>query len=724
MQETEKESSKLQEPEVGPGTLKGKAQEQYREADLSVSGDKPRAWRTKLADRAARVVITAGGVGIILSLAAIFLVIAAETGPLWRSPSANQENTFALSEVTNARRLGSDSQAVSSLALGVDEYQEIAYLVTRAGTVDFLSLKNGQLLQRYEIKGLEGQAPTAAYHDPLRRLVALGTAQGRVVPLIIGFAVNFQGDARVLKPEVAEGRVIELDPQGRTIKNLVYQEEEGKIAAAALFSSRSLVFYAARAQHSLLGPGKLKEYRTDLSTALKSDVSALALDGLQVNLLAGTTSGEIYHWEILDPQDPHFVATYKHEAGIKVLGWLLGERSLVIGDSTGGVSTWFQVRDPEKPEERLYQRIHILDSHRAAVTAIAPSPRDKGFLTADEAGMVLLHHATSEQTFLELSSSNAIETLSFAPKANGILAVNTEGNLSHWSLHNPHPETTLKTLLGKVWYEGYEKPEYVWQSSSATDDFEPKFSLTPLVYGTLKGTFYALLLAIPISICAAVYTSQFMHPSLRNLVKPAVEVMAALPSVVLGFFAGLWLAPIIERMIPATFLLLLVLPLVALGASLLWRLLPSSWRNRLKPGTELAFLCPILVLAVWFCINLNGPVEAALFNGNFPQWLYDTFGLRYDPRNSLVVGLAMGFAVIPLIYTISEDALSNVPQHLISGSLGLGGDPLANGYTGGSAYSQPRSFLCGNDRVWPCGWRNHDCAYGYRQYSSHGFQYL
>ena len=174
------------------------------------------------------------------------------------------------------------------------------------------------------------------------------------------------------------------------------------------------------------------------------------------------------------------------------------------------------------------------------------------------------------------------------------------------------------------------------------------------------------------SICAAIYTSQFMHPSLRNVMKPTVEVMAALPSVVLGFFAGLWLAPRVEKMVPALFLLLIALPLVSLIAAFVWRLVPLSVRSRLKPGVELVFLAPLLLLTVYACVSLSGYIEATFFNGSFPQWLYETTGERYDPRNSLVVGFAMGFAVIPIIYTISEDALSNVPQHLMSGSLALG----------------------------------------------------
>jgi phosphate transport system permease protein len=112
--------------------------------------------------------------------------------------------------------------------------------------------------------------------------------------------------------------------------------------------------------------------------------------------------------------------------------------------------------------------------------------------------------------------------------------------------------------------------------------------------------------------------------------------------------------------------------MVTLAAAFAWRLVPLSVRSRLKPGVELAFLAPVLIVTVYGCVRLNDPLEALFFAGHFPQWLYDTTGIRYDPRNSLIVGFAMGFAVIPIIYTICEDAFSNVPQHLVSGSLALG----------------------------------------------------
>ena len=81
-----------------------------------------------------------------------------------------------------------------------------------------------------------------------------------------------------------------------------------------------------------------------------------------------------------------------------------------------------------------------------------------------------------------------------------------------FALDNPHPEVSWRTLFGKVWYEGYAQPEYVWQSTGATDDFESKLSLVPLVFGTIKGTLYAMLFAMPLAVLGALYTSQFVHP--------------------------------------------------------------------------------------------------------------------------------------------------------------------------------------------------------------------
>jgi phosphate transport system permease protein len=162
-----------------------------------------------------------------------------------------------------------------------------------------------------------------------------------------------------------------------------------------------------------------------------------------------------------------------------------------------------------------------------------------------------------------------------------------------------------------------------------------------------------------------------MKPGLRAMVKPTVEIMAALPSVVLGFLAGLWLAPRLEHVVPGLLLMVPVLPATVLAAWALLRALPRGVRGRLTSGLEIVPYALVLALGAWACLALSGPLEALAF-GSFQDWLWEAAGLRHDQRNALVVGLAMGFAVIPIIFAIAEDAFSNVPRNLVSGSLALG----------------------------------------------------
>jgi phosphate transport system permease protein len=343
-----------------------------------------------------------------------------------------------------------------------------------------------------------------------------------------------------------------------------------------------------------------------------------------------------------------------------------------VGTQTGRVATWQVVPGVQGGAPKL-TRVYEFERHAAPITAAAASRRDKGFVTADRAGILHVNYGTSGKTLLTLrTGGQEIGAVVFAPKADGVLAIGTQGQVSHWALHNPHPEITLRTLFAPVWYEGYRAPEYVWQSTGGTDDFEAKFSLTPLLYGTLKGTFYALLIAVPLALLAALYASEFMHPSVKAYVKPAVEIMAALPSVVLGFLAGLWLAPTIERIVPGLFLLPVVLTGSILAALLAWRAVPLAARRHFRAGTEVFLLVPVVVVAAAVAFALGGLVEARLLGGDYRGWLLSALGLTYDQRNSLVVGIAMGFAVIPIIFTIAEDSLANVPQHLRAGSLALG----------------------------------------------------
>jgi phosphate transport system permease protein len=148
-----------------------------------------------------------------------------------------------------------------------------------------------------------------------------------------------------------------------------------------------------------------------------------------------------------------------------------------------------------------------------------------------------------------------------------------------------------------------------------------------------------------------------------------------LPTVILGFLAGLWLAPFVEANLAGVFAIPIVVPAAVLIAAYLWSRLPEALCRRVPEGSEAALLLPVVAAAIFTALVAGEWLEAWLFAGDMPAWLTRELGIPFDQRNSLVVGIAMGFAVIPPIFTISEDAIFSVPRHLTLGSLALGATP-------------------------------------------------
>ncbi|HQT02119.1 MAG TPA: ABC transporter permease subunit, partial [Thiotrichales bacterium] len=348
--------------------------------------------------------------------------------------------------------------------------------------------------------------------------------------------------------------------------------------------------------------------------------------------------------------------------------------SLLLGEESGKLTQWFPVRDANN--QFTFQAVRDFDEQSAAITDMAVEQRRKGFVLSDASGHVGVYHATAHRVVgLEQVAQSAITNIAMTPRADGFLAEDQQGKMHLWSLENEHPEVSFEVLWQKVWYEGYAKPDYIWQSSSSASDFEPKFSLAPLAFGTLKAAFYAMLFAVPIAIMAAMFAGFFMAPKMRQAVKPTIELLEALPTVILGFLAGLWLAPYLEKHMPSFFLLVLLMPLMVFIFGYLWSRFPEAIRNRVPDGWQAALLIPVLLLSVLIAVWLDDPVEHLLFAGDMPMWLTNVAGIDYDQRNALVVGIAMGLAVIPIIFSIAEDAIYNVPRHQVNGSLALGATP-------------------------------------------------
>lgn len=201
-----------------------------------------------------------------------------------------------------------------------------------------------------------------------------------------------------------------------------------------------------------------------------------------------------------------------------------------------------------------------------------------------------LHSPEDLQRYLELSAAEFAKLDSNTLRL--MMEVKAEAAAEAPSVPDADINTTQwRYLVGAHQWSEYPEPVHVWQPVSNV----PKYNIMPLLIGSLKTTFTAILFAVPLALGAAIYVSQLASVRLREFLKPAIEMLAGIPSVVLGFFALIVMASVMQRL------------------------------------------------------------------------------LGYDSRlNTLVAGIALGLAIVPLVFSIAEDALSTVPRAYRDAGLALG----------------------------------------------------
>lgn len=519
--------------------------------------------------------------------------------------------------------------------------------------------------------------------------------------------------------------------------------------------------------------------------------SFLAVTGSGSDVMVGWKSGELFRVTMDRPTEAFIAEKGRltpEGVGLRAFRGILGSTTFLWADAAGGLHGGFLLRvdDYEGPSiegmelqgkatTRFVLTKTLAERGAPAVVSLAPSARTRLVLAGTDDSRLRLYNVTNEAELADfrLDPGEEIVRAVLTPKQDGIVVLTRPsgghggdparlrrgGELAvyHASLDPGYPEASVEGLFEKVWYEGYSEPKHIWQSSSATDDFEPKLGLYPLIFGTIKATFYSMLFGAPLALLAAIFTSEFLSPRTRTVIKPSIELMASLPSVVLGFLAALVFAPFVESYLTPVLGLFVAMPVVFVGGAYVWQLLPSTVALRLE-RFRFAFLCAALPVGFALAWVVGPLFEALFFEGDLKGWLawegqggrfadatggwlflflpLSAFavawlsgrhatpwlarrgwdrrrlaladaarfllgaaaalllawlvsavlaGMGFDPRgnyldtyvqrNALIVGFVMGFAVIPIIYTISDDALSTVPEHLRSASLGAGATP-------------------------------------------------
>ncbi|HBX54057.1 MAG TPA: phosphate ABC transporter permease, partial [Pseudomonas sp.] len=562
------------------------------------------------------------------------------------------------------------------LLMAVEEQNQVAMRLDARGQVQFFDAKSMALLSAVTLPlPANAQVASVGLDQPGSNRVALGLSTGQVLVFEHAYPVSYPNDVKTITPRINYpfGEApISLDPQGRALDHVGINLNSGTLLLSASSGTDLHVLSLGREENMMTGEVTLNEERIALPQ-IAEPIKALIVDPRQqwLYVINGRATADVFSLRTKE-LNGRYKLLNDGASEVSSATALLGGISLMIGDSKGGIAQWFMVRDDDG--KQYLKSIRSFQMAGNAITQIIPEERRKGFMALDAQGNLGIFHSTAHRTLLVEPIADGAALAGLSPRANRVL-VESQGQLQRLLVDNPHPEVSWSSLWGKVWYENYDQPDYIWQSTSANTDAEPKLSLAPLAFGTLKAAFYAMLLAAPLAIAAAIYTAYFMAPAMRGKIKPVIELMEALPTVILGFFAGLFLAPYVEGHLPGIFSLLIFTPIGILLAGFAWSRLPEAIRLRVPDGWEAALLIPVILLVGFVSLSMSGHLEVWLFDGNMRAWLSNDLGIPFDQRNALVVGLAMGFAVIPNIYSIAEDAVFSVPKSLTFGSLALGATP-------------------------------------------------
>ncbi|HHQ4927649.1 TPA: ABC transporter permease subunit [Aeromonas hydrophila] len=631
--------------------------------NLGMAGSRKR----RIKDKLAKYGVTTGGALVLVALLLIFFYLLYVVKPIFNGATMEPTASFTL------------PVAGKTAWLGVEEQNEIGYRFSDKGQVNFFAVqgdgkvKVGQVLGQAQVKGdITAVAPPA----PGQKLIAYGFADGKAQVVQPYFKVSYPNDVRVIEPSLqspfGEEPVL-VDPQGKALTLMVFEATKDKMATAAVTADgRGVMAVMSGEENFLSGDIEWSAQNYSIPSLPRHVDQMLLTPNLRILFVREGNRLSVYDIHNLNDISLRDVMEINApNANVTRVELLSGASSLLVGNDNGVISQWFEVARDGK---RQFTQIRDFKGD-GAVAQLTPEHFRKGFISADKEGTVSFFHATGETKLLsEKVEGGALSALAISPRHN-VLLMQQGDAFKLFAVENEHPEVTWSALWQQVWYEGYPEPQYVWQSTSASNDFEAKLSLVPLVFGTLKASFYAMVFAVPLGVAGAIYTAYFMSAGLRKYVKPTVEIMAALPTVILGFLAGLWLAPIIEGALPGVVLLLILLPMGMLLTALIWNYLPERGKSWLPEGWHAILLIPVLLLIGWGAFAVSPLIENAFMHGDSRIWLTHDMGIKFDQRNSLVVGIAMGFAVIPTIFSIAEDAVFSVPKHLTQGSLALGATP-------------------------------------------------
>ncbi|MET0232453.1 MAG: ABC transporter permease subunit [Rhodanobacteraceae bacterium] len=177
--------------------------------------------------------------------------------------------------------------------------------------------------------------------------------------------------------------------------------------------------------------------------------------------------------------------------------------------------------------------------------------------------------------------------------------------------------------------------------------------LGTLFAGTVKAATFALLVAVPLGIGAALFSASFASPRFRGWFKPCLEILEAIPTVVLGLVAFATVAPWLKDSVATLLALVVAVPALLLAGGFAF-----GARTKRAARWLPLWLVPVLIAAIALLVAASASTRPLI--------------AVTTPWNTLLIGLALGLAAVPLVFSIAEDALLLIPATHVQSALALG----------------------------------------------------
>ena len=601
-------------------------------------------------EKIARGVITVGGLMVIVAVLGIMVFLIRVVLPM-----------LGTGELQGNVRYQLDTEQ-DVIWLNADEFQTLGLAVAAEGRVITFHIPTGTEVSRGQFD-FGGAEVTATAGTLERDRVAFGFDDGTVRFGALGFASdstsrrNLPSELQTIddRDRTADGRVFTEVGTGdfRTLSSVIDLGEREVVSDHAIIavdfraggtSTRPTTAIASVDAENVVRVSRTRsqvnmmtgeETVTATTTELPPldlgpgvTVTSVLLSGNADRALVATDDGVVHRYDLRNLDNPQLaerVRVADDGVAVTTMTFLSGEDALVVGAEDGSIGVYFRLQTgtPDTTDGRELVRARQHAPMPAAIVSLSEAQRQKEFVAVDAEGNVWVYHSTSDQILFQLARSGDVTTASMGmifPRSNGTILVSQGGEVEAWQYTQAHPEVTLATLFGRIWYEGYSEPSFVWQSTAGTDLVEPKFSLVPLVFGTIKAATYAMLFAVPIALMAAIYTSEFVDKRVRGTVKPMMEMMESLPTVVLGFVAALILAPIVEEFIGAVLLGFFALPTGLMLGAFAWQMLPVQTALRYDGFPKFVAMGAMVLATALVAAELGPVFERLLFAGDFKAW--------------------------------------------------------------------------------------------------------